>query len=63
MKELQVLFWKMLPNLQSILYIQFKRRFCLSLQVKCEIKFVKILETLNFALLLMKYEMSLRESK
>jgi hypothetical protein len=35
----------------------------MSLQVKCEIKFVKILETLNFALLLMKHEMSLRESK
>jgi hypothetical protein len=35
----------------------------MSLQVKCEIKFVKILETLNFTLLLMKHEMSLRESK
>jgi hypothetical protein len=33
----------------------------MSLQVKWEIKFVKILETLNFVLLLMKHEMSLRE--
>jgi hypothetical protein len=35
----------------------------MSLQEKCEIKFVKILDTLNFALLLMKHDMNLRESK
>jgi hypothetical protein len=58
-----VLFWKMFQNLQSILHIQFKMRFCMSLQVKCEIKFVKILETLNFALLLIKHKMSIRESR
>jgi hypothetical protein len=33
------------------------------LQVKCKIKFMKILGTLNFAVLLIRRKMSLRENK
>ena len=50
---------EMLLNLLSTLRLQFRRRFCMLLQVKCEVRFVKILGIPNFVLLLM----SQRESK